>query len=159
VVIIRDFDPSRDGTALRACFIELQNYERQLDPGKPEGSTIADAYLDRMFARCRKWEGRVFVADLAGQVVGFACVWAQVQPDEPDESPEEYGFVSDLVVRTTYRRRGIGSRLLSAAEGYARVRGARSLRIGVLARNAAARRLFGSAGFEEYEVELTKPLG
>ena len=27
-----------------------------------------------------------------------------------------------------------------------------------LARNAAARRLYGSAGFEEYEVELTKQL-
>jgi ribosomal protein S18 acetylase RimI-like enzyme len=67
--------------------------------------------------------------------------------------------VSDLVVGTAYRRRGIGSRLLSAAEGYARARGARSLRIEVLARNAAARRLYASAGYEEYEVELAKPLG
>jgi hypothetical protein len=84
VVIIREFDHLRDGTAVRDCFIELQNYERQLDPGKPEGSTIAEAYLNQMFARCREWEGRVFVAEVAGQVVGFACVWARVRPDEPD---------------------------------------------------------------------------
>jgi ribosomal protein S18 acetylase RimI-like enzyme len=159
VVIIREFDHSRDSTALRECFTELQNYERQLDPGKPEGSTIAEAYLNRMFARCREWEGRVFVAEVADQVVGFVCVWARVQPDEPDDNPAEYAFVSDLVVRTTYRRRGIGSQLLSAAEYYARARGARSLRIGVLGRNAAARRLYGAAGFEEYEVELAKQLG
>jgi GNAT superfamily N-acetyltransferase len=159
VVIIRDFDPSRDGTALRDCFIELQNFERRLDPGMPEGSTIADAYLNRMFARCRAWDGRVFVAEVAGQVVGFACVWARVQPDEPDENPAEYAFVSDLVVGTAYRRRGIGGQLLSAAEGYARARGAGSLRIRVLARNAAARRLYVSAGFAEYEVELAKQLG
>jgi hypothetical protein len=50
-VIVRDFDPSRDSTALRDCFIELQNYERQVDPNKPEGSTIAEAYLTA--AACR----------------------------------------------------------------------------------------------------------
>jgi ribosomal protein S18 acetylase RimI-like enzyme len=159
VVIIREFDESRDGTALRDCFIELQNCERQLDPGKPEGSTIADAYLNRMLARCREWDGRVFVAEVAGQVAGFVCVWARVQPDEPDDDPTQYAYVSDLVVGGAYRRRGIGSRLLSAAEDYARMRGAASLRIGVLARNAAARHLYESAGFEEHEVELAKRLG
>jgi ribosomal protein S18 acetylase RimI-like enzyme len=159
VVIIRDFDHSRDSTALRDWFVELQNYERQFDPGKPEGSTIAEAYLNRMWARCRQWGGQVFVAEVAGQVVGFACVWARVKPDEPDDDPSEYAFVSDLVVGSTYRRRGIGSQLLSAAECYARARGARSLRIAVLAHNVAARRLYTSAGFEEYEVELAKQLG
>jgi ribosomal protein S18 acetylase RimI-like enzyme len=158
VVNIRDFDHARDRTALRDCFIELQNYERQLDPGKPEGSAVAEAYLNRMFARCREWEGRVLVAEVAGQVIGFVCVWARVRPNEPDENPAEYAFVSDLVVSTTYRRRGVGSQLLSAAEGYARTRGARALRIGVLARNAAAKRLYESVGFQEYEVELAKLL-
>jgi len=157
-VIIRDFDHSRDRTALRDCFVELQNYERQFEPGKPEGSTIAEAYLDRMLARCRQWDGQVFVAEVAGQLVGFACVWARVKPDEPDDDPSEYAFVSDLVVRSTCRRRGIGKELLSAAEGHARAHGARTLRLGVLAGNAAARRLYASAGFEEYEVELAKPL-
>jgi ribosomal protein S18 acetylase RimI-like enzyme len=158
-VIIREFDRARDRTALRELFIELQNSERQLDPGMPEGSTVATAYLKRMLARCRHWDGRVFVAEVAGEVVGFACVWARVEPDEPDEDPAEYAVVSDLVVRTTCRRRGIGGRLLSAAEGYARTRGAGSLRIGVLAHNAPARRLYASAGFQEYGVELVKRLG
>ena len=99
------------------------------------------------------------MAEVSGQVVGFVCVWARVRPDEPDENPVEYAFVSDLVVGTAYRRRGIGRRLLEAAEGYARARGARSLRIGALTRNAAARSLYASAGFEEYEVELAKQLG
>jgi GNAT superfamily N-acetyltransferase len=158
-VIIRDFDHSRDSAALRDCFIELQNYERQFDPGMPEGLTIVEAYLNRMWARCRQWEGQVFVAEVAGQVVGFVCVWARVKPDEPDDNSSEHAFVSDLIVGSTHRRRGIGSQLLSAAECYARACGARSLRIGVLARNGAARRLYTSAGFEEYQVELAKQLG
>lgn len=158
VVIIREFDQSRDSVTLRDCFIELQNCERRFDPGKPEGSTVANAYLDRMFARCRQWDGRVFVAELADQIIGFICVWARVLPDEPDDSPAEYAFVSDLIVRSTHRRQGIGSQLLSAAEGYARVRKARSLRVGVSARNVAAKSLYESAGFQEYEVELAKQL-
>jgi len=159
VAIVRDFDQSRDSAALCDCFIELQNYERQLDPDKPEGSTVAEAYLERMFDRCRQWDGRVLVAEIAGQVVGFVCVWARVQPDEPDKNPATYAFVSDLVVRATHRRRGIGRQLLSAAESFARGQGAETLRIGVLASNDAARRLYESAGFEEYEVELAKRLG
>ena len=159
MVIIREFDPSRDGTALRDCFIELQNHERRLDPGKPEGATVAEAYLNRMFARCREWEGQVFVAEVAGEMVGFVCLWARVKPDEPDENPSEYAFISDLVVGPTYRRCGIGRQLLSAAECYAKARGSQTLRLGVLARNTAARRLYRSAGFEEYEVELSKQLG
>jgi ribosomal protein S18 acetylase RimI-like enzyme len=158
VAIIREFDPSRDNGTLRECFIELQNVERRFDPGKPEGSAVVDAYLDRMLARCRQWDGRVFVAELADQLIGFICVWARVLPDEPDDSPAEYAFVSDLIVRSTHRRQGIGSQLLSAAEGYARARKARCLRIGVSAGNVAAKSLYESAGFQEYEVELAKQL-
>jgi ribosomal protein S18 acetylase RimI-like enzyme len=158
VAIIRDFDPSRDSTAFRDCFIELQNDERRLDPGKPEGAAVARAYLERMFARCRQWDGRVFVAEDADTLVGFICVWARVQLDEPDDNPAHYAHVSDLIVRTPYRRRGVGRQLLSAAENYARVQGAVSLRIGVFARNAAARHLYASAGFEEYKIELAKQL-
>ena len=29
---IRDYDPARDAPGLRACFVELQEYERTLDP-------------------------------------------------------------------------------------------------------------------------------
>jgi ribosomal protein S18 acetylase RimI-like enzyme len=158
-ITIRDFDRLRDSDALRDCFIELQNYERELDPAKPEGSIIVDTYLDRMFARCREWDGRVFIAELTGQVIGFVCVWARVPPDEPDDSPVEYAFISDLLVRATYRRCGIGRQLLSAAGEYARSRGAGFLRIGVSARNVAAKRLYESAGFQDYEVELAKQLG
>ena len=158
MVTIRDFDHSRDSAGLRECFIELQNDERRLDPGKPDGTTIAQAYLERMFARCRQWDGRVFVAEDADTLVGFVCVWARVPPDEPDDNPALYAHVSDLVVRAAYRRRGIGRQLLSAAETYARSRGANSFRIGVSARNAAAKNLYESIGFKEYKIELAKQL-
>lgn len=154
MIVIREFNYSHDTAALRDCVIELQNHQRQLDPGKPEGSTIAVVYLNWMFARCRDWEGRIFVAEVASEVVGFACVWAKVQPNEPDENPAAYALVSDLVVRMPYRRRGIGKQLLRAAESFVRERGAESLRIGVSAQNVAAKRLYESVGFTDYKLEL-----
>ena len=38
---VREYDPSRDGSAVRARFIELQDFERSLDPRMPAGAEIA----------------------------------------------------------------------------------------------------------------------
>jgi len=48
--------------------------------------------------------------------------------------------------------------LLEHAEKFARGAGARLLRVGVLARNEGARRLYASMGFADYTVQLIKPL-
>jgi ribosomal protein S18 acetylase RimI-like enzyme len=155
---VRELDSSRDGQRLRELMIALQNHERRSDPAKPEGSSIVQSYLARMLARCDKWDGKVFVAEEAGQVVGFVCVWARVPVEEPDEDPSEYAFVSDLVVEEAHRRRGLGRELLSAAEKYARARGARRIRLDVMARNSDARGFYQSMGYLENEIELEKAL-
>jgi len=66
--------------------------------------------------------------------------------------------VSDLMVRTAHRRRGIGRALLDAAEAYARAAGAAVLRINVLARNDGAAALYGRAGFADRLHQLSKRL-
>jgi len=155
--MIRDYDPTRDRAAVRACFAELQDVERGLEPALPAGLAVADAYLDFMFARCAEWDGAVFVAEEDGAVVGFICVWARVPPDDPSEL-RSCAHVSDLVVLPTWRGRGIGRALLARGETYARESGAGRLRIGVLARNEGARRLYDASGFREVYVLLAKPL-
>jgi ribosomal protein S18 acetylase RimI-like enzyme len=156
VSYIREHDSGRDAQVLADLVIALQNYERQFDPGMPEGSAMVQAYVGLMLARCGKWDGKVFVAEEEGQVVGFVCAWARVPSDEPDEDPSEYAFVSDLVVEPAHRRRGVGRELMSAAEDYARARGARRIRLGVLARNRAARDFYESMNYLEREIELEK---
>jgi GNAT superfamily N-acetyltransferase len=156
---IRAYDPARDAEALRVCFVELQDYERRLEPEAPAGEAIADAYLARMHGRCASWDGRVFVAEQDAMLVGFACVWGRVPPQEPDESPEHYAYVSDLVVLPPWRGRGVGQALLERAESHARAVGAPWLGIGVMAENGDARRLYERLGFAPYHVEMKKPLG
>jgi ribosomal protein S18 acetylase RimI-like enzyme len=155
--MIRDYDQARDRAAVCTCFAELQDVERGLEPRLPDGRTVADAYVDFMLARCAEWDGAVFVAEEGDAVVGFICVWARVPPDDPSEvSPVAH--VSDLVVLPAWRDRGIGRALLARGEDHARARGAERLRIGVLARNEGARRLYLAEGFREVYVLLAKPL-
>ena len=143
---------------MRACFVALQEVEHALDPAAPRGDAIADAYLDRMFARCATWAGRVFVAEADGAVAGFVCVWGRVPPQEPDEPQADYAYVSDLVVLARWRRRGIGRALLQRAEAYARALGMHTIGIGVMAENREARALYDADGYRPVHVELRKSL-
>jgi ribosomal protein S18 acetylase RimI-like enzyme len=143
---------------VRACFVALQEYERSLDPAAPRGDAIADVYLGRMLGRCASWAGRVFVAEAGGDVVGFVSVWGRVPPQEPDEPPHDYAYVSDLVLLPAFRRRGIGRALLRRAEDHARSLGMDAIRIGVMAANRAALDLYEADGYRATHLELRKPL-
>jgi ribosomal protein S18 acetylase RimI-like enzyme len=143
---------------VRTCFVALQEFEHGLDPAAPRGEAVADAYLDRMFGRCATWAGRVFVAEAENRVVGFVCVWGRVPPQEPDEPQRDYAYVSDLVVLSAWRRRGIGRALLQRAEAYARSVGMDAIGIGVMAANREARALYDAAGYRPTHLEVRKSL-
>ena len=148
----------RDAADLEACFVELQEFERRLDPLLVEGRLVARRYLEYMFARAAETGGAVFVAEEEGRAVGFVSVWAKVQARWIEEREYEYAYVSDLVVLHAHRGRGHGRALLRRAEEHARAAGAKILRLGVLAQNEQARVLYRSFGFEDRVVEMSKPL-
>jgi GNAT superfamily N-acetyltransferase len=98
------------------------------------------------------------VAELNEEVAGFATILATVKSEEIEEGEIEYGLVSDVVVASKYRKRGIGRKLLEAAESYAKSNGVRWLRIGVLAENHFADGLYDSMGFKRFYIEREKEL-
>src|SRR5687768_7004512 len=133
--VIRDYRPD-DADVLRRCVVELQEFERTIDPRLRTGEAMADAYCAQMHDRCRRAAGRIFVAERDGAVVGFVTVLAREPFTELDEPSGTYAFISDLAVLAPHRKQGIGRALLAHAEAYARSMGARELRIGVLKQNA-----------------------
>jgi GNAT superfamily N-acetyltransferase len=157
MIEIRAYNPAADYQDLRACFVELQAWERQFEPSMPAPQEAADPYLADMLARYVASGGQVFVAEAEGAVIGFVCVFAMVTPDL-DEAPEPYSYISDLVVRAAYRGQGIGRRLIAASEDFARSAGARRLKVGVLVRNDAVHDLYRDCGFRDYTVQLIKEL-
>lgn len=158
MITIRQYRGGTDDAALRCLEVELQEFERTVEPALPPGEAMADAYIAHLFACCAKWQGRMFVAEDDGVVAGFVCVYGRCPQEELDESPEPYAFVSDLVVMPAHRNTGIGQRLLATAEAYARECGVAELKIGVLQRNGGALRLYERLGFRQYRIELTKRL-
>src|SRR5687767_1931854 len=156
--MIRDCDPGRDRNGLRSCIVEMQDFERSVEPMLPCGAEMADAYVELLLNRCSGTSGRVFIAEADQTVVGFVGVIARVAPSDPDEEATPYTYISDLVVLPAYRRRGVGSALLRHAEAYARERGMTVLRINVLAKNQVAAQLYRTFGFSDYRIELVKRL-
>jgi len=156
---VRPYSPKSDFDQLRDCMIELQNFERNIDPRMPSGEDIADEYIVEMLHRCRQCEGQVLVADLDGDIAGYVTILNRVQSDDLDDGNIEFGLVADLVVRKAFRGSGVGKKLMAAAEQYARDDNVRWLRISVMAANRRARQLYTDLGFEEIYIELEKDLG
>jgi GNAT superfamily N-acetyltransferase len=73
---------------------------------------------------------------------------------------ERFGLIRRFVIHPDWRGRGIGRRLLAAAEEEARQVGCTFLELSVDEENAGARRLYASSGFAEdrRELILRKPL-
>jgi ribosomal protein S18 acetylase RimI-like enzyme len=157
-MLIRDFDEKAHLAGVRACLIELQDFERSLDSRMPSGAEIVDAFIPQMLDRCTKCDGLVLVAELNKEVAGFVTILAKVQSDDIEDGDIEYGLVSDIVVASKHRQQGFGRKLLQAAESYAECNGVRWLRIGVLADNHSADSLYDSMGFKKLYIEREKEL-
>jgi ribosomal protein S18 acetylase RimI-like enzyme len=149
---------TRDLPALERLVAELQDYERAIDKRILPGSAMAAGYTKAMLSACASQGGTIFVAEVGGEVIGFAAIRARVPTESLDEPPGTYALLSDLVVAESHRGVGIGRALIEASEAHARSLGASEIRIAVLAQNAAARGLYVASGFIPYIEVLTKQL-
>ncbi len=156
--MIVHYDRQAHAQALRELVIELQDYERDIDPRMSSGAAIADQYIAQMLLRCKQAIGQVLIAEVDGEVAGFVTVLTRVSSGELGDGDIEYGLIADLVVAAEFRRQGLGQRLLLAGEDFARSKNVRWLRIGVLDGNQAAMDLYAAQGFSVLFSELEKDL-
>jgi GNAT superfamily N-acetyltransferase len=85
-----------------------------------------------------------FVAELDGEVVGYAAAQIEVKEDGG-----EVGIVSYNAVRPEARRLGIGTALVSRVVDYLKSQGARVLLVWTLKVGESARNIYERIGFEE----------
>jgi ribosomal protein S18 acetylase RimI-like enzyme len=143
------------------AFVEaIQEHERadalELKPGREIGS----AYAARLLHTVEHQDGVILMARAGRDTVGFICAW----PDRDDDmllrdDARDHGYVSDLFVLNSWRRRGVARQLPTAVESEMRRRGCRRIRIVAKAGNIAAMRCYDAAGFRGYEIVLSKLLG
>ena len=87
--------------------------------------------------------GDVLVAVVDGEVAGYVRLGRAT----PLAASDHVLMINGLAVDPAFQRRGVGRALMTAASAEARARGARRLRLRVLAPNEAARRLYEQSGY------------
>ena len=149
---------SEDQDRLEACILELQNFERTLEPDRVEGVQIVARKREELLAIVRQNRGQIFVAEVNAEVVG--CVGVRLEHEEGEylSSLVDYAYISDLVVLPSHRGQGYGTMLLKFAEEFARQRGMTMLKIHVLVKNQQATSVYLHADFRPYALALLKSL-
>lgn len=104
--------------------------------------------------RLRAQAERLFVAELAGEVVGMAAL--RLLPCALD--PEPYAELTELYVAEGVRRRGAGQALVRAVEAAAREGGARRLVLLTAWRNGAAHQFYHALGYQLYCITMQREL-
>lgn len=156
--VVRDAQP-RDRASIVVAIAELQDYERTLSDTRLPGAEVAPAYFERLW-RASRDEGAMLVAETAGEFVGFAAGWVELD-DEICETPDSnrYGYVSDICVRAGFRGRRAAGALLGALEQRLAATGVTRLRLNFLAGNASARAAYERVGYAPYELRYEKRVG
>lgn len=155
--IVREFT-AKDIAGIVACFSELQEFERQIEPRRLPGEKVAASYVQSLLKQCAGKEGTIFVAEKNEQIIGFACILSAVILDEDLNEPNRSSYLTDLIVMPAFRRGGVARALMRCAEEFARKRGASDVTLNMLLKNDSTQRFYKAMGYNDYELKLCKLL-
>ena len=98
----------------------------------------------------------LLVADLGGEIAGFLI--GVIRDSAPVFVRSRHGYIMDIYVDPTFRRQGIGRRLVETALEWFASRGADNVRLMVAAANEAGIAFWKGIGFDDYFIELWKEI-
>ena len=125
---------STDTIRIEDLFVEMLKAIYHTDDAEGYGN----GYLDKFFLDKEDW---ICVAEYENNVVAFLSI--EVYRDE------DYIYLDDLSVAEEYRNRGIGTKLIHAAEKYAEEIGITRIVFHVEKANEPAYRLYSRLGYRE----------
>jgi GNAT superfamily N-acetyltransferase len=120
-----------DGEGLARAWLDAGAYYAALNPDlfqMPVEEGLATTFEDWAL-HATSDDALVLVAEHAGEAVGY--IWATIEHPSPlaaanfvRDLGQERVVIQALIVQETYRRQGIGTQLMEAAEAWARGKGA-----------------------------------
>ena len=159
-VVLSPPDASIDDLeALRDLWCQMQSHQievahhEQLNRDLELGWGLRKAWYLEELAK----GGAIVRARRGGQLVGYCALSVQLHPDETFSAVALVTVIT-LSVAEGERGRGVGSRLLDAAEAFARSQGADTLCLEVMPGNDRARALYERLGFEPVEIRMHRPI-
>lgn len=148
-----------DHDAIAALYEAADAHASQLLPGFMRSPSEFERPREELDAQMADPACALLVADDERGVIGLVMVAMQDSPPNGSFVPRRFAEVVDVVVSAEARRAGIGSRLMEAAEGWARTQGASSVDLIVVEGNDGAQDLYRGIGYEMRSHRMWKRLG
>ena len=156
-MIIREYK-LEDREGIEKCIFELQELELNLDSEVRQNSPeITHSYFDYLVKNLEKKDGKIFVAEDEGVIIGFMAVILE-EGSAPYTKIKHYAYITDIAVLTQYRNQGIGKLLLAEAERFAIKVGLDMLYLDVMAKNNLALDFYHKNGFRDENIGLFKKI-
>lgn len=140
-----------DEPMILGLMVEEMKAQEALDPCFRLRPDAGDRYALYLRNRMRDNDSSVFVAEAGGKVLGI--VVGSLRSQETLFELRRFGYVSDLVVASAVRRRGVGRRLYERAALWFRSLGIRVIRLHVASGSPEARAFWKSLGARDFLIE------
>lgn len=146
---------------IKSLLEELQIYIASIDE---EGYNVVtkeykEKYFDKTMEEVNKYQGKIFLYKEDNNITGL--IIGLINNDE--ENTYEFvapkrGRISELIVSSTSRSKGIGSKLLIAMEEYLHSVGCEDILLGVFAYNEKAIQFYAKHGYHNRMLDMTKKI-
>jgi ribosomal protein S18 acetylase RimI-like enzyme len=149
-----------DAEAIARVFLESAEHHAALDPARyavPPAAAIRQRYHDGRQHRSAGEEAITLIAAIDDEIAGFVDVRLDRAPD-PMHREMTYCQVVEIAVSRRHQSRGIGERLLRAAEDWGRQRGATLASLEYLTANLRAGEFYRRAGYTAAAIIAIKRL-
>ena len=132
-ILVRPAAPG-DLRALCALYLEFHEFHARGVPNRlaslgPPGAFDPTELRMALEKIMQSEDSALFVAESSGRVAGLAEVYLRRDEPSPSAVARCYGYLQSLMVDPAFRRQGIATRLVAAAEAWARAHGAVEMRL------------------------------
>ncbi len=161
--MVREMD-IKDREDIDRMQFELQKYFSEID--RTHESLLykdmddAHRYMQKMLDDVKNMNGKVFVSEEDGQVVGFIQGVIIVHKKGDDEiydlshKPSKDGWIGLLFVKPEFRGSGVGRELLDKMKDYFKSEECTSIRLLVLSDNIRTVNVYEKSGFLRHDLEM-----
>jgi ribosomal protein S18 acetylase RimI-like enzyme len=160
VVTIRAAVPA-DADGIARVFFDSAEHHAGIDPERysvPAIGAIVERYREgRQHPAPTAGAAVTLVAECAGEIVGFLDARLEKSPD-PMHKDMTYCHIVEIAVSRAHRNQGIGGKLLRAAEGWGRGRGAELASLEYNAANIRAGAFYERMGYRVASITAIRRL-
>jgi GNAT superfamily N-acetyltransferase len=131
---------------------EFSKFHEPFDPRYPMVVNVRIGYEEYLRNFMADKDSRVLVALDNDKVIGQ--VIAQIRKSSPPWKRERFGYIDEMAVTASYRRKGVGSRLLKEILDWFKAENIDMIELLVAAKNKVGYSFWKKHGFKDYLHQL-----